>query len=113
MKKLINVLVIVSILLSSELIMAKSSKVDEDLPRATKVIIEVTKNALKDIEVEKESTAYVLFTVNSDNELIVLDVKNSDKNIRQTIKLALNSKPVAEAGLIAGKVYSVIIRLKQ
>ncbi|MFK6999717.1 hypothetical protein [Flavobacterium oreochromis] len=113
MKKLINLLVVISALLSSELVIAKVFKVDEDLPKATKVITEVTKNALKDIEIEKESVAYVLFTINSDNELVVLDVKNSDKNVRQIIKSALNFKSLEEASLVAGKTYGVIVRLKQ
>lgn len=114
MKKFLNILVITVSLLATELATAKNvNTIEEDLPKATKVVNEITKEALKDISIEKEALVYVTFTVNADNELTLLDVRTADKEIKQVVKNALNSKVIEDAGLTVGKPYTMSIRLKQ
>ncbi|WP_428225078.1 hypothetical protein [Flavobacterium sp.] len=114
MKKFLNILVIALGLLTSEFANAKNvNTIEEDLPKATKVVNEITKEALKDIAIDKETVVYVTFTVNTDNEMAILNVRTTDKNIKQIVKNALNSRVVEDAGLTVGKPYTMSIRLKQ
>ena len=113
MKKIIGIIVFVCSLMTVQAATVKTNLVEEDLPKLTKVVSQIAKEALKDVVVDKETTAFVTFTVNADNELVILGVRTLDKDLKQTIKMALNNKSIEDAGLIVGKPYTINIRLKQ
>ena len=67
------------------------------------------KKNLEDFEFENEGFVDVLFTVNSDDELVILNVKTDDSEIKKYIKSTLNSLKVEDANLYVGKNYSIKI----
>lgn len=82
---------------------------EEDLPKAVKVMSEMIKKNLENFEFENEALVDVIFTINSDNELVILNVKTNDSEIKEYIKSTLNSLKIEDANLYVGKNYSIKI----
>ena len=87
MKKVINLVVVLVCMFTSVTVFGANINLPvEDLPKATKIISEKVKISLRDIEIEKNTFVKVIFTVNSDGEIAVLDVRTKDVNLKDYIK---------------------------
>ena len=109
MKKIINLVLVVFVLTTFNVSAKNVTSFEEDLPKAVKVMSEMIKKNLEDFEFENEGFVDVLFTVNSDDELVILNVKTDDSEIKKYIKSTLNSLKVEDANLYVGKNYSIKI----
>ena len=113
MKKIINLVLVVFVLTTFKVSANNVISFEEDLPKAVKAMSEMIKKNLEDIEIEEEAIVDVLFTVNSDDELVILNVKTNDSDIKEYIKSTLNSLKVEDANLYVGKNYSIKINFKR
>ena len=109
MKKIINLVLVVLLLTTFNVSANTITSFEEDLPKAVKVMSEMIKKNLEDFEFENEGFVDVLFTVNSDDELVILNVKTDDSEIKKYIKSTLNSLKVEDANLYVCKNYSIKI----
>lgn len=109
MKKIINLVLVVLLLTTFNVSANNVISFEEDLPKAAKIMSETIKKNLENFEFEKEALVDVVFTVNSDNELVILNVKTNDKEIKDYIKSTLNSLKIEDANLYVGKNYSIKI----
>ena len=60
----------------------------------------------------KELTATVLFTVNSEKEIVVISVETVDSNLESFVKSKLNYQKVELEDVILGKMYKLPVRVK-
>ena len=109
MKKIINLVLVVLLLTTFNVSANNVISFEEDLPKAVKVMSEMIKKNLENFEFENETLVDVIFTVNSDNELVILNVKTNDIEIKEYIKSTLNSLKIEDANLNVGKNYSIKI----
>ena len=109
MKKIINLVLVVLVVTTFNVSANNVSSFEEDLPKAVKVMSEMIKKNLENIEFENDALVDVIFTVNSDNELVILNVKTNNIEIKKYIKFTLNSLKIEEANLFVGKNYSIKI----
>ena len=109
MKKIINLVLVVLLLTTFNVSANTVNSFEEDLPKAVKVMSEMIKKNLENFEFENEALVDVVFTVNSDNELVILNVKTNDNEIKNYIKSTLNSLKIEDANLYVGKNYSIKI----
>lgn len=113
MKKIINLVLVVLVFTTFKVYANNVTSFEEDLPKAVKVMSEMIKKNLENFEFENEALVDVVFTVNSDNELVILNVKTNDKEIKEYIKSTLNSLKIEDANLYVGKNYSIKINFKK
>lgn len=109
MKKIINLVLVVFVLTTFKVSANNVTSLEEDLPKAVKVMSEMIKKNLENFDFENEALVDVVFTVNSDNELVILNVKTNDLEIKDYIKSTLNSLKIEDANLFVGKNYSIKI----
>jgi hypothetical protein len=109
MKKIINLVLVVLLLTTFNVSANTTISFEEDLPKAVKVMSEMIKKNLENLEFENEALVDVIFTVNSDNELIILNVKTKETDIKEYIKSTLNKLKIEDANLYVGKNYSIKI----
>jgi len=109
MKKIINLVLVVLLLTTFNVSANTITSFEEDLPKAVKVMSEMIKKNLENLEFENEALVDVIFTVNSDNELVILNVKTNDSEIKDYIKSTLNKLKIEDANLYVGKNYKIKI----
>ena len=102
MKKIINLVLVVFVLTTFHVSANNVTSFEEDLPKAVKAMSEMIKKNLEDFEFENEALVDVVFTVN-------LNVKTNDSEIKEYIKLTLNSLKIEDANLYVGKNYTIKI----
>ena len=78
----------------------------EDFPKAMKEIMAYLQEATEETSFEERKAVKVVFTVNSDNEIVVLDVRTRDKELKSYVKSVLNNKVLSSGDLILGKQYT-------
>ena len=109
MKKIINLVLVVLLLTTFNVSANNVNSFEEDLPKAVKVMSEMIKKNLEGFEFENDALVDVLFTINSDDEIVILNVKTNDSEIKEYIKSTLNSLKIEEANLFIGKNYLIKI----
>ncbi|MES2863965.1 MAG: hypothetical protein V4666_07585 [Bacteroidota bacterium] len=109
MKKIINLVLVVLLLTTFNVSANTVTSFEEDLPKAVKVMSEMIKKNLENLEFENEALVDVLFTINSDNEIVILNVKTRDIEIKEYVKSTLNLLKIEEANLFVGKNYTIKI----
>lgn len=113
MKKFINLVLVVLSLTTFNVSANNFLLVEEDLPKAAKVMSEMIQKNLEELEFEKEANFEIFFTVNSDSEVAILNVKSNDSELKNLVKEALNRLNVEDAKLFVGKVYSINVNIKR
>lgn len=107
-----SVILAAAALMFSATAMATEGKRTVKAPE-TKIAVEIG-DLLKDnnivLEDNQELAAYVRFTVNDQNELVVLSVRTDDQKVESFLKAKLNYKDVSTSGLQKGGTYEVPIR---
>ena len=113
MKKVINLMVL-ALFLNTATVVAKENVPEEDFPKAMKEISVMLNNYFEpsEIEIERGTMVNVIFTVNSDNEIVVLDVRTKSKEVKNFVKSKLNNKLLNSGDLVTGKQYLFQLKFK-
>jgi hypothetical protein len=99
-------------LMSTSMVFANGITPVEDFPRAIKEIMAYFEKATEEVGFDEQKSVKVIFTVNSDNEIIVLDVRTTDGEFKGFVKSVLNSKTINTGDLIPGKQYAFKVVVK-
>jgi hypothetical protein len=113
MKKAIKISVIV-FLMSTGMVFANGFSPVEDFPRAMKEIntyLNQSRQVEEDIT-DNGKAVKVTFTITSENEIVVLDMRTKNAEIKSYIKSALNNKVLNSGDLIPGRHYSFKVMFK-
>jgi predicted RNA-binding protein len=111
MKKAVKFSILV-FLMSTSMVFANETSPVEDFPKAMKEITAYLYEAIGEDVIEGQKSVNVVFTVNTDNEIIVLDVRTSDKEFKGYVKGILNNKELSAGDLIPGKQYTFKVVVK-
>lgn len=101
-------------LMSTTMVFANGFSPVEDFPRAMK---EITSYLNQARQVEEDlgdnvKSVKVTFTITSDNEIVVLDARTKNAEIKSYIKYSLNHKSLNAGDLIPGKQYTFRVFFK-
>lgn len=110
--KRISLVLVVSMLLTMGNVFANGPKIDkpEDDNDLSVQIAELLKeNTFSDNDVDL--LAYVKFTLNEKNEIVVLSVNTADYNLEAFVKSRLNYQIVDSSDYKEGKLYVVPVRV--
>ncbi|MBP9793431.1 MAG: hypothetical protein KBC56_05470 [Flavobacterium sp.] len=112
MKKEIKMAVLV-LLMSTTMVFANQFSPVEDFPKAMKEITTYLNQArqMEDLD-ENLKSVKVTFTITTDNEMVVLDLRTKNAEIKSYVKKALNHKLLNSGDLIPGKTYVFKVLLK-
>jgi hypothetical protein len=111
MKNLIALFVVV-LLMNTTFVSANNSYVTEDLPKAVKKVVKLLEATKFEGELEKEVVAKVVVKINSDNEIVVLQVATDNDSIKKYISGKLNYKKIDAGQLKQGSEYSFYVTFK-
>lgn len=111
MKNLIALFVVV-LLMNTTLVSANNSNATEDLPKAVKKVVKLLETTKFDVELEKEVVVKVQVKINSDDEIVVLNVSTSNDTIKKFISDKLNYKKIDAGQLKQGSEYSFYVTFK-
>lgn len=100
-------------MMSTSMVFANVNLPIEDLPKAMTEISLLLNEGIDLDGIENLNSVKVMFTVNSDSEILVLDVRTNDKGLKQYIKSKLNHKSLNLGDLTPGKQYSFKVILKK
>lgn len=107
MKRLSSIFVALALLATSTVFAANNPTADRNDTNSE--ITKLLKNP--DFIVDHEMQANVLFTVNDDNEIVVLSVETQDSEIENYVKQRLNLRKL-DSKIEHGKQYIVPVRIK-
>lgn len=113
MKKVIKISVLV-FMMSTSMVFANGFSPDENFPKAIKEIttfLNQEKVAIEEVSNNAKSVK-VTFTITSENEIVVLDMRTTNAEIKSYIKNSLNSKKLNSGDLIPGKQYAFKVLFK-
>ena len=109
MKNLVKIFA-VALIFSAQSMFATTKPVD-DIKNSIEEIGVIIKNSIE-IEITKEVDVLVSFSVNSDNEIAVLDVKTNNEELKDLVKTSINSKKLTSEKLTVGKEYQFVLKLR-
>ncbi len=111
MRKFSLVLVAAALFISGNLFANDSNNTDPQRSLKTQIqeLLKVNKLVVEDYE---ELTAKVLFTVNSEEEIVVISVETDDSDLESFIKSKLNYKKVELSEFVEGRMYRMPLRVK-
>ncbi|MFT4697252.1 MAG: hypothetical protein ACI9SJ_000373 [Flavobacteriaceae bacterium] len=104
----VNVILMAFVLLLSTTILTAAENPTDPKNNTSEEIYELLKDPGFVIEVE--TTAFVTFVVNKENEIVVLSVKSNNEAMEKFIKQRLNYKKIESYSTI-GKEYIVPVRM--
>ena len=110
MKKFSVLSVAAALLFSANAMATEGKSKAEPQTKICAQIGDLLKDNSFDLDESEELTAYVRFTVNSDNEIVVLSVRTDDNRVEKFVKARLNYHSIAGTGLTSGDTYEVPIR---
>ncbi|MDI9310142.1 MAG: hypothetical protein QM535_08000 [Limnohabitans sp.] len=111
MKKVIKFSILV-FLMSTSMVFANGFSPVEDFPKAMTQIKEYLTNCIVEDKFENVNTVRVYFTVNSDGEIVILDVSTKDNEVKNHIKDRLDRVQLTQGDLIIGKIYAFAVVFK-
>ena len=111
MRKFSLVLVAAALFISGNLFANDSDNTDPQRSLKTQIqeLLKVNKLVVEDFE---ELTANVLFTVNSEEEIVVISVETDDSELELFVKSKLNYKKVELNEFVEGRMYRMPLRVK-
>lgn len=111
MRKFSLVLVAAALFISGNLFANDSDNTDPERSLKTQIqqLLKVNKLVVEDSE---ELTAKVLFTINSEEEIVVISVETDDSYLESFVKGKLNYKKVELNEFVEGRMYRMPIRVK-
>lgn len=111
MKKVIKFSILV-FLMSTSMVFANRFSPVEDFPKAMTQIQEYLTDYAVEDKFENVNSVRVYFTVNSDGEIVVLDVSTKDNQVKNHIKNRLDRMQLTQGDLIIGKIYAFAVVFK-
>lgn len=110
MKKLVLLLVVV--IMNVTFVSAKEINPVDDYPKAVKEICKLL--GPLSINEEFDTAVRIQFTaiVNSDNELIVLQVGTKNETFKNHLKNQLNYRKIVSGTMTPGKVYTFVVKFR-
>jgi predicted transcriptional regulator len=111
MKKLIG-LFVVALLMNTTFVSANNSNATEDLPKAVKKVVKLLETTKFDMELEKEVVVKVQVKINSDDEIVVVNVGTENEAIKKFITRNLNYKKIDAGQLKHGSEYLFYVTFK-
>ncbi|MAU72180.1 MAG: hypothetical protein CML04_08800 [Pseudozobellia sp.] len=106
----ISLVLVSAMLLTFGNVLANDSEPKSGSNSLSKQISEIlSENTLTSNEVDM--TAQVRFTLNKEQEIVVLSVDSEDANLENFVKAKLNYKKVNMASFVEGKLYTVAVRV--
>ncbi|MFT4610969.1 MAG: hypothetical protein ACJA1H_000680 [Glaciecola sp.] len=109
--KTLKILALVLAITFSSSISASTNPLENDEPeKVTEIISELLKNPR--IQFKTELSAMVEFTVNKDNEIVVLSVSTESKTFERFIKYRLNYKKISKDAVGNQKTFIVPVKIK-
>ena len=111
MRKFSLVLVAAALFISGNLFANDSDNTDPERSLKTQIqqLLKVNKLVVEDSE---ELTAKVLFTVNGEEEIVVISVETDDSDLESFVKSKLNYKKVELNEFVEGRMYKMPLRVK-
>ncbi|MEE9364656.1 MAG: hypothetical protein V3U92_18810 [Cellulophaga sp.] len=107
----ISLMLVAVMLLSASSVVANDSTTIEPTKKISKQIGKLLeKNSFNDLKADL--TAKVLFTVNTDREIVVLSVDTKDASVEAFVKRRLNYKKIDIKNFRKGKRYTIPVRIK-
>lgn len=94
------------------MVLANGTSPIEDFPKAMNQIQVYLNEATVEDNFENAKSVKVNFTINSDSEIVILDVRTKDLVARKYIKSNLDRKQLNSGDLIPGKLYSFYVLFK-
>lgn len=111
MKKLIGLFIVV-LFMNTTSVSANNSNATEDLPNAVKKVVRLLETTKFDVELEKEVVVKVQVKINSNDEIVVLNVGTDNDAIKKFISQKLNYKKIDAGQLKQGSEYSFYVTFK-
>lgn len=111
MKTTVKVLVL-AFMLSTSMTFAKNFLPVEDFPKAMNQINEYLNQTVLEDKFETLNSVKVIFSVNSDSEIVILDIRTQNKEAKNYIKANLDRKQLTAGDLIPGKQYTFMVVFK-
>nr|WP_294935470.1 hypothetical protein [uncultured Flavobacterium sp.] len=111
MKKLLAFFVVV-LVMNTTFVSANNPVATEDLPKAVKKVVKLLETTKFDVELEKEVVVKVQLKINSDNEIVVLNVGTDNGQIKKFISDKLNYKKIDAGQLKQGSEYSFYVTFR-
>jgi predicted transcriptional regulator len=111
MKNLIALFVVV-LSMNTTFVSANNSNAKVDLPKAVKKVVRLLETTRFDVELEKEVVVKVQVKINSDDEIVVLNVGTDNDAIKKFISEKLNYKKIDAGQLKQGSEYSFYVTFK-
>lgn len=110
MRKISLILVAAALLVSGSIFANDSDTKDPQKSLATQIGEILKENQL--VVDNYELTAEVLFTVNSEAEIVVISVDTGDSDLESFVKGKLNYKKVQLEEVVVGRMYRLPVRIK-
>ncbi|WP_299161020.1 hypothetical protein [uncultured Eudoraea sp.] len=110
MRKFSLILVAATLLVSGSIFANDSDTKDPQKSLATQIGEILKENQL--VVDNYELTAEVLFTVNSEAEIVVISVDTGDSDLESFVKGKLNYKKVQLEEVVVGRMYRLPVRIK-
>ncbi|MGB5205779.1 hypothetical protein [Eudoraea sp.] len=110
MRKFSLILVAAALLVSGSIFANDSNTKDPQKSLATQIGELLKENQL--VVENYELTAEVLFTVNSEAEIVVISVDTGDLDLESFVKGKLNYKKVQLEEVVVGRMYRLPVRIK-
>jgi hypothetical protein len=110
MRKFSLILVAAALLVSGSIFANDSDTKDPQKSLATQIGEILKENQL--VVDNYELTAEVLFTVNSEAEIVVISVDTGDSDLESFVKGKLNYKKVQLEEVVVGRMYRLPVRIK-
>ncbi|MFC2147472.1 hypothetical protein ACFLR9_02805 [Bacteroidota bacterium] len=110
MRKISLILVAATLLVSGSIFANDSDIKDPQKSLATQIGEILKENQL--VVDNYELTAEVLFTVNSEAEIVVISVDTGDSDLESFVKGKLNYKKVQLEEVVVGRMYRLPVRIK-
>jgi predicted sulfurtransferase len=113
MKKVSLLLVVSALLISGNVLAAEGvpgpkKKSESKICTQIEGLLEINRF---DFQNDSDLTAFVRFTVNSENEIVVLSVETEDERLEGYVKARLNYNKVTDQNVRVGRIYQVPIRI--
>lgn len=109
MRKFSLILVAATLLASGNLFANDMDKTNPQKSLATQIGELLKENTLL---VDYDLTAKILFTVNSEAEIVVISVDTGDSDLESFVKGKLNYKKVQLEEVVVGRMYRLPVRIK-
>lgn len=92
---------------------AYASGIDDPKNLSATTLQEIKNLVNSEVEILHPAEALVIFTVNSDNEIAVLDVETAHPEIKQLVKDRMNGRRISSEKMTIGNTYKFRLKIQK